>query len=480
VLDVSWSTDLVPPRRRRWKIVLLALSVVFVLVVAAAVLLVPWKHDGGIGPQPAWQPPAQTFLRPPMHGQPVPGWRASITDLGLPAAGPGDANQVRIATNAEPFESGPFIGYLGDSAYFVAGNPGAVDPQWWLIGLDVRDGRRLFAPVPLNSGPIAPDCYLNGPNTVLCVKDDVHSGTAWVIDAHAGDVSYTGPTDLRTHPAQLGLRQVGGYAVAETQFQGVYGVGPHAETTWFVPGDGSVDQSKVRNSDAAPTPLATQTMSGRGSNGKIVFSLADGTVITPELDDNAQQQTTVVYPGGFAAEITLSESTSRVQFFDDAGKRASADSIRGTLNIHASDLPIVASAEGTWAAYTPDGGKLLEVSGKSPAATRLIGSALFVDEASDTVDRRWRRYDLRTGAAGEACDYNLGSGYLGSDGTVGVFESGNPNVGLTTTAMDLATCNKLWTIASPAGSFRDVWRVNTTLIQLSDDGTELMSLVPPS
>jgi hypothetical protein len=239
----------------------------------------------------------------------------------------------------------------------------------------------------------APKCYLNGPNTVLCVSDDAHSGTAWVIDAQIGAVSYTGPTDLRTYPAELGLRQVGIYTVAETQFQGVYGVGQQAEATWFVPGDGSVDQAYLPNRDAAPPTLATQTTPGRGSDGKVTFSLRDGTVIRPELDDNAQQQTTVVYPGGFAAEIAVSESLSRVQFFDDAGKRTSSESIRGTLNMHALDLPIIESFADDWAVYTPDGGKLLEVSGSGPAATRLIGTELFVDEASDTAVRRWQQYD---------------------------------------------------------------------------------------
>jgi hypothetical protein len=58
-------------------------------------------------------------------------------------------------------------------------------------------------------------------------------------------------------------------------------------------------------------------------------------------------------------------------------------------------------------------------------------------------------------------------------------EGGNPNVGLVTTAMDLKTCDTLWTLKSAVGSFRAVWRINTTLVQLSDDGTALMSLVAP-
>jgi hypothetical protein len=55
---------------------------------------------------------------------------------------------------------------------------------------------------------------------------------------------------------------------------------------------------------------------------------------------------------------------------------------------------------------------------------------------------------------------------------------GNPGAAQTS-AIDLASCEPLWTITSPKGSFRDMWRINTTLVQLSDDGTELMSLVTP-
>jgi hypothetical protein len=87
---------------------------------------------------------------------------------------------------------------------------------------------------------------------------------------------------------------------------------------------------------------------------------------------------------------------------------------------------------------------------------------------------------LQTGEQGKTCEHSLGHPYLGTDGTVAVFEDGSPHVGLLTQARDLTTCDTLWTITSPAGSFRDVWRINTTLVQLSDDGTELMSLVAPS
>jgi hypothetical protein len=459
----------------------LALLVMATVVAVAATLLIAWgTRDGAIDSRPRWHPLAQTFLASSMRVQPVPGWKTSVADLGLP-------NQSRFATSQDPFSSRPFVGNLGDQAYFVAGSPGAPDTQWWLIGIGVRDGRRLFAPVPLSSETRAPNCFLNGPAAVFCLRNDVQNVTAWVIDAHTGKVTYAGPTDLRAYPATLTVHQVGIYAVAETQHQGVYGVGPHANTTWFVPGDGSVDQEYLGNRDVAPLTIASQTTPGRGSNGEVVFSLSDGAVIKPELDANAEQQQTAVYPGGFAAEIAGSENPRQVEFFDDTGKRTGRQSIHGDLlmaRIGSPDLPIVRLLTGPdhWAAYTPDGGQLLEAPGDTPQYSRLVGNRLFVQvsvEFPGGIGKRWQQYDLQTGAKGKACKPDMIE-YIGSDGAVGVLADGNPNVGLVTTGMDLQTCDTLWTLKSAIGSFRQVWRINTTLVQLSDDGTELVSLVAPA
>lgn len=417
----------------------------------------------------------QTLLTSSMRIQPVDGWRSSVVDLGLPGATPGSAAASRIATAEDPFHSAPFIGNLGDSAYFIVGAPAS---QWSLVAIDVRNGSRLFAPVLLDAGVGPPDCFLNGPDSLLCLNDDVENVTAWVIDAHSGTVTHRGPTDLRTSPAKLVVRQVGIYAVAETQYQGLFGVGPEAETTWFVPGDGSVDQKYLGPRDVARPALATQTSGG--PDGKVVFSLTDGKVIKPEMDENAEQQQTVVYPGGFAAVIEFSETRREVQFFDVNGKRLSREGVRGLLNANATDLPMINLTSGGWAVYTPDGDRVLQAPGVMPQESRLVGERLFVKDPNDTMVRRWQQYDLRTGGSGKECNHDLGGGYLGTDGQVGVFKSGNPNIGLATKAMDLATCDTLWTIESPVGSFRHVWRINTTLVELSDDGTELMSLVAPS
>ena len=87
---------------------------------------------------------------------------------------------------------------------------------------------------------------------------------------------------------------------------------------------------------------------------------------------------------------------------------------------------------------------------------------------------------MKTGAKGKTCEFDMGNRYLGTGGSVGVFRVDNPRAGLVAKAIDLATCDNLWELPSQAGSLARVWRINTTLVQLSDDGTELMSLVAPS
>jgi len=411
-----------------------------------------------------------------MRKQPVPGWKTTLAQLGVP--GPG-----KIATNSDPGWSTPFVGGLGDRAYFVASGPSAQSTQWWLTGISVHDGRPLFPPAPLSTEQLPPHCFLNGPDSVFCLRNDTHAVTAWVIDAHSGKILFIGPTDLRVYPPTLTVRQVGIYAVAETNKQGVHGIGPHAETTWFVRGDGTVHEKDSGTTNVAPLTVATQTAADRGSDGRVVFSLSDGHVIKPETDGDSEQQSTLVYPGGFAAEIRSGGrlSVPKVEFFNDSGKRTSRVSVAGeivTSVVGKPDLPIIESnTPNNWAVFTPEGGKLLEVSGDAPAYSLLIGSRLFVQEPANGAERHWQQYDLQTGAKGRACEADM-LGYIGSDGAVAVLKNGNANIGLVTKAIDLQTCDTLWTLRSE-GSFRNVWRVGATLVQLSDDGTQLMSLVAP-
>jgi hypothetical protein len=458
-------------------IVVLALTAAVVVTVAVTFLLVLSNRGDALGARPDWQPPPQTLLTSSMRVQPVPGWKARINDLGLP-------DQSRIATSDDPIWSSPFIGYLDNRGYFLATSPGTPDKQWWMVGVDAHSGGRLFAPVRLDAGAGTPKCFLNGPNTVLCLVDNVHDGvaqpsTAWVIDARTGTVSFTGPTDLFTSPGELRVQQVGIYALAGTADKGVYGVGPDAEPTWFVPGRGTVSARPLAGTDAAPLVLATQS-TGQGSDRMIVFSIIDGAVITPQVAHGEQPLSAAVYPGGFAVEVAAAERQSAsggVEFFDAKGERLGRADVSGSLSTLGTDLPTMESNPQS-TVFGASGAKLAEIPGSNTGGSSLlVGSRLFV-EVSDG-ETRWQQYDLSTGVQGKSCAPYMGA-YVGSDGTTGILESGNPNIGLVTTAMDLATCDTLWTLKSPIGSFRDVWRVNTTLVQLSDDGTELMSLVAPS
>jgi len=474
-----------PTVRRRWPIVLAAL--LLTVVVVTALLVAWWIRDGGSA-RPAWQQPAQVLL-PSMRVPPMPGWRIAVTDLGLPAATPGLADGSSVTTEDDPSESTPFVGYVGERAFFVARKPGTSGTQWWLIGVNVRDGSRLFEPVPLDIANAPPDCFVNRPTMLFCLRDDgdlrnnVDGGVTWVIDARAGKVSYFGPTDLRTYPGELNVRQVGIYAVAESMDEGVYGVGATAEPTWFIPGDGSLAQND--GGDGTAPPFAIETPEGRESNTTVVFSLVDGSVVAPTPGERLRQLGAQVYPGGFAVEMTTEEDRTlydpdEIWFFDNTGKRVGQVDVSAELARSSPDVPIVASSPES-IVYSVDGRPIAEVPHVGVnTGIRLAGARLFVDESESPALPRWAQYDLTTGVKGKTCEFDMSYRYLGTDGSVGVFRIDNPAVDRVAKAVDFATCGTLWELPSKAGSYSRVWRIDTTLVQLSDDGTELMSLVPPS
>ena len=461
-------------RRRRWLLIVATLAAVVVVTVAGAA---GWWFTGGAEAlaRSRWQPPEQTFLSS-MREQPVAGWRTRMSDLGLPA--PTDGGEPsRIAASNDPNGPRPFIGSLGNNAYFLASSSGTPGPQWWLVVIDVHDGRSPFAPVQLGTATMPPQCFLNGPDHVLCLNvHDDSSFTASVVDARSGAVVYTGPTDLRLGSATLSVRQAGNYAVAETHNQGVYGIGPRTEATWFVPGDGRAQIDPPNHFESVPQEFAAQYSSSSGASDTTVFSLSDGGVIRAQLDDGTKLGTVKVYPGGFAAQVEAGGKPLGIQFFDDNGQQVGERGVEGTLTDDSMGLPIVTlRPTGQKAVFSPDGEKLMDL---PDGATELVGATLFVNENRSSTFPMWREYDLKTGDKGPACDFNM-SNYLGTDGSVIVFGATNRKADVLAKARDLATCDTLWTLPSEATSLGRIWRVNTTLVQLSDDGTELMSLVPP-
>lgn len=377
-------------------------------------------------------------------------------------------------------QSKPLIGYLDNKAYFLASR--LDDHDWWLVGVDVARGRPLFPPVPLASDTIyRPDCFLNGPNALLCLRLDGTSTIAWTIHAETGAVTFRGPTALTQNPGHNGVDQVGIYAIASEQGRGVSGIGNRAELTWFVGGHGDVDQRYRAQSDLGDPTIATQGVGGPATVRKVAFSLVDGKVLSPDLGPERQTLDAVVYPGGFATEAGPSgrlADPDEVLFYNAQAQQVGHLESGGRLATSSRDVPIMVKPSGT-TVYTQRGDPLARISsdGAEPD-TVLIGTRLLVNAGGGSSFPKWTQYDLRTGKQGPTCEDNYGN-YLGTDGTVTVLRVLDPDSGRVAKAVDLATCNSLWTIQAGVDSDAQVWRINTTLVQLSDDGKELMSLVAP-
>lgn len=403
--------------------------------------------------------PQQVLLTSSMRQQPVRGWSLTVSELGLP---PG--------TDIRP------IGSAGDRGVFL----GIANDGWWLMGIDVDDGRRLFGPVRLGSAEGATDfkCFVNAPPDVLCVRqmsDVAAPATAWVVNTSTGELTYDGPTELRVAAAQgkSRLEQVGNYAVATHEGKGMYGVGARGELTWFVPGNGILPaQFATWARDAPPTTLAVQNSGGVAD---VVFSVVDGRVVKPAVPHDVQLGQAVVYTDGFGYEYTTtSDMSERVAFFDDTGKKLSEPEPGGTLETRSVDLPTVGSPVND-RIFTLDGRQLLALPPSIPSPNaRLIGSRFYI--ATDADHRQWQQFDLKTGETGTTCDGDsLGFSYIASDGEVAVaLGKDTPAQGV-----DLATCETLWSVPGPtANRVEEVWKVNTVLVERSGD--ELFSLVAPA
>lgn len=395
-----------------------------------------------------------------MREQPVPGWTVTVSQLELP---PG--------TVVRP------IGNIGNRGMFL----GITDEGWWLVGIDVTSGRRLFGPVRLGPEGGATDfnCYVNGPPAVLCIRqgpDPNQPSTAWIVDTDSGTVTFDGPTNLRLAAAdgQPQVEQIGDFVVAGVDGKGMYGVGARGELTWFVPGSGHLTAQFTRS--ARDIASSTHAVQGSGGVEDVVFSVTDGRVFKPNVPQNSLLGRALVYPGGFAYEYTPADDIfdDRVAFFDDAGEKISDPSSQGKLDEGSRDLPMLSSpAKRT--VLTINGRQLLELPPSLPTVdARLIGSRFYV--AADAEQRNWQQFDLDTGAAGKTCEGDsLGPYYIASDGEVAVATGDrSPAQGI-----DLATCDVLWTLpGSQPDEAKEVWKVNTTLVQRTND--RLFSLIAPS
>lgn len=445
-------------------------AVILLVIAVLAILVFTWwlpayRLDSA---RASWQPPPQAVLTESMREQPVPGWRVGLSELGLPAAD----GQFAVSNGERRLR--PFVGNVGPNAYFVARSGAPNNSQWWLAGVDTRDGRSLFAAVPLGDSRSQPDCLLNGPGEVLCVSRFSPSVSAWVVDVRSGALKYSGPSDL----GEFQVDQVGMYAVARKQNEGVYGIGSRAETTWFVPGDGS-----VRKVDASRPAVSAQTLTGQlEANPRTyiftVFSVADGEVIEPEIEEGYTLGKPVFYTGGFVAEVNDPDGIpAEIAFFDESGKRLGEYDGRGSAGDSPVDLPVIGpTSDNRNTVFTTQGQPLIEVPG---GTLYLVGTTLMVDAGNSLAFPELHLYDMRDGTTiGSVCDY-LMHNYIGTDGSTLVFEVHNPGAEVLVTASDMRSCERLWTLPKRVDSLDRIWNIDGTLVQLTNEGTELISLVAP-
>ena len=420
----------------------------------------------------AWQPPPQAILSSSMREQPVPGWRISPADLGLPRT-----TDSRIAVGNRRIDPNPFIGSIEERAYFLADSGAGDERHWWLTGVDVRSGQPLFGAVSLGAGRQVPECFLNGPTHILCLNGGI-ADRAWVIDGRSGSVDYSGPTDLQSNFGVLSVHQVGIYAVATEQDEGAYGIGSQAETTWFVPGNGSMRGVDSERSGAPPQTLTAQLEANPRTYISTVFSVVDGTVVEPEVDEGYTLADTTFYTGGFAAEVDGPNGISaEIAFFDESGKRLGGYDGDGVLSDSSIDLPVVSSdPDDERIVFSTQGDKLFET---RYGGLALVGSTLMVEMTDSAIFPEWQQYNMRDGSQGPVCEFPMGH-YLGHHESTLVFEYNYYGDEVLMAARDLDSCERLWTLPKEPDSLDRIWYIDGTLVQLAAEATELRSLVAPT
>jgi hypothetical protein len=452
-------TEHVAPQRRRW------LIGIVVMVVAAAVGVGWIRHD--MHPAAPIGTPADLLLSFPLDHQPVPGWHVTAAAIGLR---PGIGLGTLFATDHA-------------NAYFVTDcNPDCSDdPTSWIYGLDTRTGTRLFAPVAIKGFQVPnPACHENGPAVALCVTTtDPATGKhriASVLDLARGSIISTTPTDLNSlSGASPSVSLVGNYRgqsrlVANVIDSGVYGIGPDAELSWFVPGDGQAFVPADNVSVIPPLTIAVQGPTLADPTFR-VFSAVDGKDLTPTPPMGTTLKRAIVYQGGFAYQFEDGSTAAGVLFYDTAGRFvARRQAQRYPILIDNAAMPIVLDAN-VFRVYTAAGKLLASIPGDSAnyqaPLFRAIGTKLYVFVGYSRGEH-WQRWDLLADRRENTCQFEL-FGYVASHDEVFLTEDEYGNY----VATDTSTCRTLWKTPTRDGSIE---QVGTGLIRQSSN--EIVSLQP--
>lgn len=476
-------------RNRRWWVGATATAVVVVLVA----LLWWWTGtqrgtNDANGRSPAKEAPIGTpqdsLISFSLDRQPVPAWQLSAAEIGLPP-------QVKV---------GNLFAAIGQKAFFVSmfcgtGNR-CVDPKGWVYGVDTATGARLFPPVQLDGfHGDAKACYTNGPTTAVCVNPDCPQEAGycqglervWVIDLNHGAIIFTGLPQVHSQDSsgenidEPHLLAVGNYLgetrlVATVKGKGVYGIGQHAELTWFLAGSGEVFQANASQVDDLP-PLTLAAQTATDKEAFRVFSV-DGKDLTPTPPPGITLRDAQVYNGGFAYEyikgIQSGSPSAGVGLYDTDGQLLAQIPDAGYPQQNVA-MPIVRAGP-ELQVYTAAGKLVTKVAAGEAARSRIIGTKLYINSGSGDS---WQQFDLLTGRPGPICTINLAGSYVGSDGTTVVTST----VQITAetyhrnyVATDTSTCQTRWEIPGEGSLF--LWKAGRGLIQANED--TLIGLRPPA
>lgn len=473
-----------PPQRSRsragWLIPVVL--VVVVAVVAGGVLL--WQStqsDAGGDQQRAQAPigsPKDLLIPFPLDRQPVPTWRLTGADVGLP---PGE-------------DTGRMFASSGSKAYFVSYSIEGQGVRGWVYGVDTRSGSVLFPAITMEGyqGGGRGECFSNGPGVGVCLTEaDATEGTsdqAWVFDLERGVITYNGPTVLRAdgdvpfevHP--MGNPQRGqAWLVATVEGKGVYGVGAKAEPTWFVPGSGRLhyldrtveEFPPVTVGVQLPTAVAKKPGEQISAEEKVwrVFSVIDGEDLTPEPPAGLTIDKAEAYSGGFAYQFQEYAKSAGVLFYDDDGKMIAREQPEGSnlLAMYSTGMPVMwhQSSPSTWQVFTATGHHVIDIPATDVTTNfRVIGQNIYVKQPGlFGTQSQWQQWNLLTGQPGATCNIMLDSvEYIGSDGKVALTKTGLGRAPIIAT--DLSTCRSLWEITDASR----VLHVGDGLIKETGDG----------
>lgn len=464
VVSRGSGTDGSPGRWRWW---LTAVAVVVVVAVAVGGVLVWrfWRHSPLVA-EPLIGTPKSMLVSFALDRQPVPGWRTTTADIGLP----------RGAGLTGLFASD------GEKAYFQADDCGGDcghPVTGYVFGLNVRTGAKLFPPVPLPGLTLSDQCHGNGPGLAVCLGlDDNGASHAWTVDLDRGARIYSGPTEVKfTDATEIGEKFGTVRLVNGVGGKGIYGIGAHGERTWFVPGHGTaVVAGQLQVNDMPSLSLAAQS-EDEGKPDR-VFSVIDGRDLTPTTDKGHLDEARV-FQDGFAYQYT-SGAGGGVLMYDGSGRLVSSDGADRYYLQDSAALPVLLDRKNMrFLVFSIQGSLLVNIPAPDSVANfKTIGTTLFVQKPADlrNIEEQnpWQQWDLLTGkSAGPACKIDFdGTSYVGSDGQVIITKGEHIHQ---TIAVDRSTCKTIWQFPDRT----DVWKVGNSLLRSDFPYDAITSLHAP-